>query len=125
MLLGAFAGLAMVLAGIGIYGVISYGVSERRFEIGVRMALGAERSAVLASVLRDGIRMALIGVAVGVAGAGAVARMLRSLLVGVPVVDVATFAAVALGLVVVAAVASFVPARRATAISAMEALRGP
>jgi len=125
MLLGAFAGLALVLAGIGIYGVISYGVSERRFEIGVRMALGAERSAVLASVLRDGIRMALIGVAVGVAGAGAVARMLRSLLVGVPVVDVATFAAVALGLVVVAAVASFVPARRATAISAMEALRGP
>ena len=125
MLLGAFAALAMLLAGIGIYGVISYGVSERRFEIGVRMALGAERSAVLASVLGEGIRMALIGVAVGVAGAGAVARMLRSLLVGVPVVDVATFAVVALGLVVVAAVASFVPARRATAISAMEALRGP
>jgi putative ABC transport system permease protein len=125
MLLGAFAALAMLLAGIGIYGVISYGVSERRFEIGVRMALGADRSAVLASVLGEGIRMALIGVAVGVAGAGAVARMLRSLLVGVPVVDVATFAVVALGLVVVAAVASFVPARRATAISAMEALRGP
>ena len=125
MLLGAFAALAMLLAGIGIYGVISYGVSERRFEIGVRMALGAERSAVMRSVLGDGIRMALIGVAVGVAGASAVARLLRSLLVGVPVVDVATFASVALGLVAVAAIASFVPARRATAISAMEALRGP
>ena len=125
MLLGAFAGLAMLLAGIGIYGVISYGVSERRFEIGVRMALGAERSAVLASVLGDGIRMAIIGVAVGVVGAAGVARMLRSLLVGVPVLDVVTFGAVAVGLVIVAAVASFVPARRATAISAMEALRGP
>ena len=88
------------------------------------MALGAERSTVLASVLGDGIRMALVGVALGVAGAAAVARMLRSMLVGVPVVDVITFA-VAGGLVVVAAIASFVPARRATAISAMEALRRP
>jgi putative ABC transport system permease protein len=123
-LLGAFAALALVLAGIGIYGVISYGVSERRFEIGVRMALGAERSTVLTHVLGDGIRMALIGVAVGVVLAAAVLRMLRSLLVGVPVVDLVTFAVVALGLVVVAAVASFMPARRATAISAMEALRG-
>ena len=124
MLLGGFAALALVLAGIGIFGVISYGVSERRFEIGVRMALGAERSTVLASVLGDAIRMALVGVAIGVVGAAAVLRLLRSLLVGVPVVDVMTFAAVALGLVVVAALASFVPARRATAISAMEALRG-
>ena len=124
-LLGAFAALALALAGIGIYGVISYGVSERRFEIGVRMALGAERSTVLASVLGDGIRMGLVGVALGVAGAAAVARVLRSMLVGVPVVDVITFAVVGIGLIVVAAIASFVPARRATAISAMEALRGP
>jgi putative ABC transport system permease protein len=124
ILLGGFAALALVLAGIGIFGVISYGVSERRFEIGVRIALGAERSTVLASVLGDGIRMALVGVGVGVVGAAAVLRVLRSLLVGVPVVDVATFAAVALGLVVVAALASLIPARRATAISAMEALRG-
>jgi putative ABC transport system permease protein len=123
-LLGAFAGLALLLSGIGIYGVISYGVSERRFEIGVRMALGAERSTVLASVLGDGIRMALAGVALGVVGAGVIARVLRSLLVGVPVLDVPTFAAVASGLVVVAAIASLVPARRATTISAMEALRG-
>ena len=124
MLLGAFAALALLLAGIGIYGVISYGVSERRFEIGVRMALGAERSTVLASVLGDGLRLALAGVTVGVVGAVAVARTLRSLLVGVPVIDAPTLLAVALGIVVVAAVASLVPARRATAISAMEALRG-
>ncbi len=78
----------------------------------------------LASVLGDGIRMALVGVAIGVVGAAAVLRGLRSLLVGVPVVDILTFAVVALGLVVVAAAASFVPAYRATAISAMEALRG-
>jgi predicted permease len=122
-LLGGFAALALVLAGIGIYGVISYGVSERRFEIGVRMALGAERGSVLAAVLGDGIRMALAGVVIGVAGAVAVARVLRSLLVGVPVVDVVTLGAVALGIVAVAAAASFFPARRATAISAMEALR--
>jgi putative ABC transport system permease protein len=123
-LLGAFAVLALVLAGIGIYGVISFGVSERRFEIGVRMALGAERSTVLTHVLSEGIRMALLGIAFGIVLAGAVLRMLRSLLVGVPVVDVVTFAGVALGLVIVAVVASFVPARRASAISAMEALRG-
>jgi len=123
-LLGAFAGLALVLAGVGIFGVISYGVSERRFEIGVRMALGAERSRVLASVLGEGIRMTLVGVAIGIAGAAAVLRVLRSLLVGVPVVDAVTFAAVALGLVIVAVAASVVPARRATAVSAMDALRG-
>ena len=123
-LLGTFAALALVLAGVGIFGVISYGVSERRFEIGVRMALGAERSRMLASVLGEGIRMTLAGVAIGVVGAAAVLRVLRSLLVGVPVIDAVTFAAVALGLVLVAVVASFVPARRATAISAMDALRG-
>jgi predicted permease len=123
ILLGGFATLALVLAGIGIFGVISYGVSERRFEIGVRMALGAERSRVLADVLGDAIRMAVAGVAVGVVGAAAVLRVLRSLLVGVPVVDVLTFSAVALGLIAVSAAASFIPARRATGISAMEALR--
>jgi predicted permease len=123
-LLGAFAALALVLAGVGIFGVISYGVSERRVEIGVRMALGAERSRVLASVLGEGVRMTLVGVAIGIVGAAALLRVLRSLLVGVPVVDAVTFAVVAVGLVVVAAVASIVPARRATAISAMDALRG-
>lgn len=124
ILLGGFAALALVLAAIGIFGVISYGVSERRFEIGVRIALGAERRTVLASVLGDGIQMALIGIGVGVVGAVAVLRVLRSLLVGVPVLDLMTFGVVAAGLVVVATLAAFIPARRATAISAMEALRG-
>ena len=123
-LLGAFAALALALAGVGIFGVISYGVSERRFEIGVRMALGAARSRVLVTVLGEGIRMALAGVAIGVAGAAAVLRVLRSVLVGVPVVDPVTFAAVASGLVIVALAASLVPARRAMAVSAMDALRG-
>ena len=123
-LLGAFAALALVLAGVGIFGVISYGVSERRFEIGVRMALGAERSRVLVSVLGEGLRMTLVGVAIGIVGAAGVLRILRSLLVDVPVVDAVTFAGVAAGLVIVAVAASFVPARRATAISAMDALRG-
>ena len=123
-LLGSFAALALVLAGVGIFGVISYGVSERRLEFGVRMALGAERSRVVASVLGEGLRMTLVGVAFGVVGAAGVLRALRSLVVGVPVVDLATFAMVAVGLVVVAVAASFVPARRATAISAMDALRG-
>jgi len=122
-LLGGFAALALVLAGIGIFGVISYGVSERRFEIGVRMALGAERSRVLADVLGDALRMSVAGVAIGVVGAAAVLRLLRSLLVGVPVVDVPTFSSVALGLIAISVFASFIPARRATSISAMEALR--
>ncbi|MDF2771766.1 MAG: permease [Geminicoccaceae bacterium] len=124
VLLGAFAVLALVLSAVGIYGVISYSVSERRFEIGVRMALGAERSGVLAAVVGEGVRMAVAGATLGVGGAIAVGGLLRSLLIGVPVVDVVTLAAVTLGLVVVAAVASLVPARRATAISATEALRG-
>jgi putative ABC transport system permease protein len=123
-LLGGFAALALVLASIGIYGVISYGVSERRFEIGVRMALGADRSAVLASVVGDGVRMAVAGAALGVVGAVGVGGALRSLLVGVPVVDTLTFAAVASGTIVVAVAASLGPARRATAISASDALRG-
>jgi putative ABC transport system permease protein len=124
LLLGSFASLALVLAGIGIFGVISYGVSERRFEIGVRMALGADRSTVLVSVLRDGFQMTLIGVAVGVVGAIAVGRVIRSLLVGVPVIDPWTLAAVAVGLSLVALVASLLPARRAVTVNPTEALRG-
>ncbi|HEX8694878.1 MAG TPA: ABC transporter permease [Longimicrobium sp.] len=123
-LIAGFAALAMVLAGIGIYGVISYAVSERTFEIGVRMALGAEKGAVLALVMRDGARLALAGVALGAAGSVALARGIRSLLVGVPAVDVATLLAVGALLGAVAALASLLPARRATAVSPTEALRG-
>jgi len=123
-LIAAFAVLALVLAGIGIFGVISYGVSERTFEIGVRMALGAERSRVMGLIVGDGLRMALVGIIVGVMGAAGVARAIRSMLVGVPTIDVPTLVAVALVLAAVAAVASIIPARRALAVSPTEALRG-
>jgi len=123
-LIGAFAVLALALAGIGIFGVISYGVSERTFEIGVRMALGAERSRVMGLIVGDGLRMALVGIIVGVMGAAGVARAIRSMLVGVPTIDVPTLVAVAMLLTAVAAVASIIPARRAMAVSPADALRG-
>jgi putative ABC transport system permease protein len=123
-LIAAFATLALVLAGIGIYGVISFGVSERTFEIGVRMALGAERSRVLSLVVRDGARMAFVGVVIGLVGAVALARAIRSLLVDVNAVDVRTMLAVSVALAVVVVVASVVPARRALNVSPTEALRG-
>jgi len=122
-LIAAFATLALVLAGIGIYGVISYAVSERTFEIGIRMALGAEKGRVLALVLRDGLRTAVIGIVLGVAGAAATARAIRSMLVGVATIDLPTLLGVAALLAGVALVASVVPARRATAVSPTEALR--
>ena len=123
-LIGAFAVLALVLAGIGIFGVISYGVSQRTFEIGVRMALGAERSKVLGLVLGDVVGMALAGIAIGLFGAAAVARAIRSMLVGVPTIDVPTLIVVSLTLVAVAVIACVIPAQRAMAVSPTEALRG-
>jgi predicted permease len=122
-LLANFAVLALALAAIGIYGVMSYAVSERSFEIGVRMALGAERSTVLAMILGSGLRLALLGLAIGLVGAVAMARGIQSMLVGVPRVDVATMAGVALVLCGVAAMAAFIPARRATRVQPTEALR--
>jgi putative ABC transport system permease protein len=124
ILIIAFAALAMLLAGIGIFGVISYGVSERTFEIGVRMALGAERGRVLTLIVGDGVRMAVIGIVIGLLGAAAVSRAIRSMLVNVPTIDVATFAAVAAALGLVAVIASILPARRAMAVNPTEALRG-
>jgi putative ABC transport system permease protein len=123
-LIAAFAALALVLAGLGIFGVISYAVSERTFEIGLRMALGAEKSNVLALVVNEGVRVALIGIALGLAGSAAVARAIRSMLVGVPPVDVPTLLAVSAALTMVALVASLLPARRAAMVDPMEALRG-
>jgi predicted permease len=122
-LIAAFASLALVLAGIGIYGVISYGVSERTFEIGVRMALGAERSRVLSLVVRDGVRMALVGAAIGLAGAVALARAMASMLVGVGNVDIPTMIIVATALTIVVVAASAVPALRALRVNPVEALR--
>ncbi|MEX2285258.1 MAG: ABC transporter permease [Gemmatimonadota bacterium] len=123
-LIAAFAGLALVLAGIGIFGVISYGVSERRFEIGVRMALGAERGKALALVVGDSLRMALLGIALGLFGAAATARVIRSMLVGVSTVDMPTLLAVSGLLIVVVIVATILPALRAMSVDPTDALRG-
>jgi putative ABC transport system permease protein len=124
MLLAAFAGLALVLAGIGTYGVISYGVSQRRFEIGVRIALGAHDRSVLALVMAEGMRLALIGLAIGLVAAIAIGRIIRAMLVDVGPVDSPSLALTAALLVIVAAVASFVPALRALRVSPLDALRG-
>jgi len=123
VLLGGFAAIALALAGIGIYGVISYGVSQRTYEIGVRMAVGASAAAVLRLVMREGADLTLIGLALGLAGALIVDRLLQSLLVGVSPGDVVTLGLVSAVLAVVAGVACAVPARRATRVSPTEALR--
>jgi ABC-type lipoprotein release transport system permease subunit len=122
-LIGAFAGLALLLAAIGVYGVVSYQVTARTRELGIRMALGASRNDVLALVLRSGVVLAGAGVLFGLAGALAATRALKSLLVGVSVSDPVTFAVSALFLALVALVASFVPAYRASRVDPMVALR--
>jgi predicted permease len=123
MLLAAFAALALGLSCVGIYGVISYLVGERTREIGVRMALGARRIDVLRLILGQGARMAFLGVAFGVALASALTRLLRSQLFGVTPHDPVTFAGVALVLIAVALVACYLPARRATRVDPIVALR--
>src|SRR6185312_16292288 len=114
LLLGTFALLALVLAGVGIYGVISYSVSQSTHEIGVRMALGANTRTVLGMVLKDAMRMALMGIAIGAAAAFAVTRVMKGLLYGVSASDPLTFLVVAVVLSLVTLLASYVPAGRAT-----------
>ena len=123
LLLSAFAGVAMLLAMLGIYGVTSYYVTQRTHEIGVRMALGAQISDVLKLVMRRAMLLAVIGIGIGVAGAVAVTRYMTTLLFGVKPIDTITFIAVAIVLAAVVLVACLVPARRAAKIDPLEALR--
>jgi putative ABC transport system permease protein len=123
LLLTIFAGVALVLASVGIYGVISYAASRRTHEIGVRMSLGATPSQVLLLVVQQGMRMALAGSLLGIAGALVLARLMTKLLYGVHPADPITFASVAIGLGIVAIVACYLPARRAMRVNPVAALR--
>jgi putative ABC transport system permease protein len=122
-LFGVFAGVALLLAALGLYGVLSFLVTQRRHEIGTRMALGASTSDVLNVFLKQGLALAAAGLCVGIAGALGVSRWLTSLLFGVTATDALSFVAVSLVLLAVAGAASYVPARRAAAIDPMAAIR--
>ena len=123
LLLGTFSLLALLLAGVGIYGVVSYHVTQTTHEIGIRMALGADRRNVLGMVLGGAMRMSLIGIAAGAVAAFAVTRVMQSLLFGVSAADPLTFASVAAMLTLITLLASYIPARRAVKVDPMVALR--
>jgi putative ABC transport system permease protein len=123
LLLALFAGLALVLAAVGIYGVISYSVAQREREVGIRMALGAQAGDVLALIVRQGMRPALLGLLAGVLVAAAMTRFMRNLLFQVSAIDPFVFGAVAFVLTLVAALACLIPARQATRVDPAVALR--
>jgi ABC-type antimicrobial peptide transport system permease subunit len=123
VLLAGFAVIAMLLACIGIYGVTAHAVNQRTQEVGVRMALGAQRTDVLLLILRQHLKPAVIGIALGLAGAAALARFFESMVYGVGAADPATLAGMSLTLLLVAAAACWIPARRATRVDALVALR--
>jgi len=122
-ILAVFAIVALTLASVGLYGVVAHGVTERTHEIGVRIALGAEQRHVLGLVVRQGLSMALLGTAIGVAGSVALSRWIQGLLFGVTATDPLTLGAVVAMLLAVALVACYVPAWRATQVDPTTALR--
>lgn len=123
LLLGIFASLALILASVGVFGVINYSVAQRTHEIGIRLALGAQRSDVFKLIVGHGLLLTLVGVIIGALGALALTRLIARLLFGVTPTDVATFVSVSVLVIVVAAVASYLPARRATRVDPLVALR--
>jgi putative ABC transport system permease protein len=123
ILLGIFASVALLLAAVGIYGVMSYSVSQRTNEMGIRIALGAQPRNVLALILKQGLSLALIGMTIGIGAALALTRMMSSLLFGISPTDPFAFGAVAIALTIVALLACYIPARRATRVDPMTALR--
>jgi len=123
LLLGIFAGVALLLAAVGIYGVMSYAVSRRTHEIGIRVSLGASRADVVLLVVCQGIVLALIGSAAGIVGALGLSRLMKSLLFGVKPIDPLVFGGVTILLMIVAMAASYLPARRAMRVDPMIALR--
>jgi len=122
-LIGSFAALALLLATIGLYGLVSYSVAQRTRELGLRMALGASRNDVLRLVLREGIRLAVIGVSIGLVAAFALTQLIRGLLFGISPIDPFTFVTVSLLLGAIALTACVVPAFRATRVDPIVALR--
>jgi putative ABC transport system permease protein len=124
VLLSSFAAVALLIASLGIYGVLAYSVSQRTTEIGLRMAMGATPAGILRLIIGEGMRVAIVGVAIGILGGLALGQAMASLVFGVPVSDAATFALVAVTLSGVALAACAIPALRASRIDPMAALRG-
>ena len=123
MLLGMFSAMAFVLAAIGLYGVLAYSVAQRRRELGIRLSLGAARRHIIGLIVRHGLTLAASGIAIGLAAAPFLTRLMTSLLFETDARDLTTFVLAPLAFLAVALVASYIPARRATKVDPMETLR--